>query len=220
MSIKTRAWIFGGALLCGVLLLYGVLGGLLPQLTSAESTHSLATSAEDQNGIYETQLQALEASASRTDELKEEVARLRVAIPETAASRELLGQLSDIEQSTGVRITSFTLEEAAEGAPAEEAAEAAQAEADASGDESQASQAGASTDPPTVSGVQRLGFTMSFSGASREAVTAFIREVQSGDRLLAFDHASFELGNSDDEWTGTIAGALFVIPGSGAEPAA
>lgn len=214
MIAKTKAWIFGAIVLCAALLLYGFLGGLLPQLTSADSTYELAESTEAQNDIYRLQLQKLQEAAPNTESLNADIADLRVALPETAASEELLQQFHDMESSAEVRITHFSVDPpSSDEAPAPAPVEPTEPTEDTESTEETETEPTAQPEPATVSGVQQVIFRLEFSGPTREAVTEFLSDLQLGDRLITVEFSSLQLDETSTEmpWKGSAIGAYYVV---------
>lgn len=188
MSAKTRLWILGTAVICGALVLFGLLGGLLPQLSAASSTSSLAQSAESQNEVQRTQVQALQAAEKRMPELSQELEALRAAIPDTADSADFVRELAELEASTGARIAKFEVKPPIEdrGAGDGSTAGAAPAAEGATADTAESADAAAppaDASVPAVVGPLAIPFELEFIG-SVDQVTAFVRGLQNGARLV------------------------------------
>jgi len=171
MNVKTRLWILGTVIVCGALVLLGVTGGLLPQLTAATSTEMLAGSTEQQNEAQQAQLTRLQNAKQNGDELAATLSDLRKALPDTAASADWVSELRSIENLSKAAITEFKLPN-----PLAGAAGSAQASPPANGT--------AAGNTPAASGPQTIPFTLKVTGSSRAEVADFLRRLQTGDRLV------------------------------------
>lgn len=199
MSGKTRLWILGTAVICGALVIFGLFAGLLPQLSSAASTAGLALSAESQNDVQRTQLAALQAAEKRMPELTRELEELHAAIPDTAESADFVRQLAMLEETTGARVKAFEVKppvedrgaadlNAAPAAPAPEADASAEGTSDGSGDAPAAGDVSA-TAGSTAVGPLAIPIELEIIG-SAEQVTAFVRGLQNGERLIEVNGTS------------------------------
>ncbi len=196
MSVKTRLWILGTVLVCGALVLLGVTGGLLPQMTSAATTEGLADSTEQQNESQQAQLTRLQNAKQNGDELASTLAELRIALPATAATSEWVGELGRIEKSTQAVVTAFSLPN-----PLVSKESGEQAASDGT--------AGAETS----AGPQKIPFVMTASAPSLASVSDFVSALQTGDRLVLVGSVkiSVQPGSSaaDEKWIAEIAGFMF-----------
>lgn len=222
MSPKTRVWALLTGLVCIAVLMVGVVGGLLPQLTSAGATFALVGDTRQRNDVSRTQIAALQEQQGRLAQLTEELEELRTAIPDTAASAAWLRQLAEIEQASGASVTSFHLStptegagaeatggsEGAEAADAEDASDAASADAPAEGDAGAASgDAGGSSAGAPAPGVLIIPFELVVTGDEAQ-VTEFVRLLQTGERLVTVRRVTQLV--SDDGWQATVSGELYV----------
>lgn len=205
MSLKTRIWVLGTVLICGVLVLLGVLGGLLPQLTAARSTQILIGAAEMRNDAQRTQLAALVAAEPRRAVLTEQLAELREAMPATVASAAFARELHDIEGATGARVVRFSLLPPV--AATTEVAAEAPSDGTASDTEAEAPEASAA-----AGGTITIPVSLEVSGG-RDQVVEFARRLQLGSRLLTVDSVEQRGGGSSAESdTLTLTGAIYVAP--------
>lgn len=216
MSTKTRLWVLGTVIVCGALILFGVAGGLMPQLASASSTNALADDAEQLNDIQRAQLTQLENAQKNIGELESQLEDLRKAIPDTAGSADWIAELHDAERASGVRVTAFDVqvplsdETAAQAAPAaEESADGGDAAAEDSSGESTAPSTDA--EQPQASGASPIPITLVATGESRADVAEFMRAIQAGDRLFAVQSVQivFEESENGPPWKATATGSLF-----------
>lgn len=209
MNMKTRIWVLMSVLLSGVLLLLGVMGGLLPQLTSAASTTQLAESTQQEIDVQLIQLGALQKAEESRGELESQLGELRSAIPPTVESERFLRELDALMQSSGAQVTELRLgaaevPEAPTPAAGDETAEGDAAAADA------AAQVPAS--PTTLpSGIIVIPLNLTLSGTP-QSVANFVRDLQLGDRLVRV--ATIEMTDESETTRATLTGSLFVYPQS------
>lgn len=205
--MKTRIWVFATGIVCAVVLLLGVVSGLLPQLSAANATHQLANDTEDQNLIFQAQLDALSADDANLAELNRELEDLRQAIPGDAASAAFVAQLAEIEASSGARLSAYHVltpftQEAVTDPTAEQVTEG------------EVATDGTVPATPTASGLQPIPLTVEVTGETREQVADYVRALQTGDRLITVELARVYLDDSTQLWKAEIQGAIYVYPGS------
>lgn len=206
MSLKTRLWVLGTAIVCGALILIGVVGGLLPQLQAAKSTNDLALNAEDLNMLQQVQLAQLQAAKENSGELSTQLTELRKAIPDTAASSAWVAELHLIERDSGALVSEFAVVAPLSG----DAAAAPPAEG-----------------APAATGPQQIPVTLKIVGDSRKQVAEFVRAVQAGDRFVLVQSVaiSVEAGDDSEVWTANLAGLMYAhvdpaLADAAADPAA
>lgn len=213
MSTKTRLWVLGTAIICGALILLGIVGGLMPQLASASATNGLAEGAEQLNEVQRAQLSQLEAATENSDELESQLDELRLAIPDTAASADWIEALHGAEESSGTIVTDFAVisplsdPDAAKAAPPAAAETAPEGEA---GDEAPVT-AAPETAPQEAAGVSPIPITLTVEGNTRADVADFVRDMQAGDRLFIVTSVNivFDEGASGPPWSATTTGTLY-----------
>lgn len=208
MSSKTRIWVLLTGVVCVVVLLLGVVGGLMPQLSTAGITLGMATDAETRNEALQTQIDELKRQEARIDDLADEVDELRRAIPDTAASADWIRELAEIETQSGATVSAFavTTPEADDAAAAASTAEASEASEEASAPPT----SGADPSMPDSSasgGVLTVPVVLTFTG-SQEAVVEFVGLLQAGERLIVI--RSLNLESSGEAWQGTARGVIYV----------
>lgn len=204
--MKTRIWVFATGIVCAIVVLLGVVSGLLPQLSAANSTHQLADNTEDQNLIFQAQLDALSNDDANLTELNRELETLRQAIPGEAESAVFVAQLAAIEVSTGARLSAYHVltpfdQDVVTDPTAEQVAEG------------EAATDGAVPVTPTASGLLPIPLTLEATGETREQVVDFVRALQVGDRLITVELVRISTGSSS-VWLAEIQGAIYVYPGS------
>jgi len=206
VSAKTRIWIMGTALICGALVMLGVLGGLLPQLTAAAATNLQADSQVQVNDTQRTQLSRFQQAEETLDELSAELEELRKALPATAASADWVGQLRRFEESSGARVTGFLVK-----APISEESGSVQQAPAAEGPDQQPGD-------DQASAVALIPIPVSIEVAAPELSSAasFMRSLQIGERLFVVKSVEilFEENASDPEmpWKARAHGILYTVP--------
>lgn len=204
--MKTRIWVFGTGIVCAIVLLLGVVSGLLPQLSNANSTHQLAEDTEDQNLIFQAQLDTLSDDDANLTELNRELEDLRQAIPGDAASAAFVAQLAAIEASSGARLSAYHVltpfvQDAVTDPTAEQVAEG------------EVVTDGTVPAAPTASGLQPIPLTLEVTGETREQVADFVRALQVSDRLITVELVRIYTDDSV-AWKAEIQGAIYVYPSS------
>ncbi len=207
MSSKTRIWVLLTVVVCIVVLVLGVAGGLLPQFAAAGGTLGLAADSEQRNELSRAQIDMLKQREGRLDELSSELEELRRAIPDTAASADWVRELARIEQESGARVIAFSLATPAVGdestAPAEDAETGAEEETDAG--------AGAAAAAPVVEatgGILVVPIELAISGDENQ-VTEFVRLLQTGERLVLVRMLTQR--STGDTWEADISGDFYVL---------
>ncbi|XPP25545.1 MAG: hypothetical protein ACNYNX_07770 [Leucobacter sp.] len=221
MSLKTRLWVLVTGLLCALLILYGVLAGLLPQLSSAALTREEAQGIDFVIQAQKTQLARLEEADRNTDALESDLAELELAIPASPEWSAFLRELQSLETRTGAAVSEALVQPGAapqgvaaspaEGDPAEanpveasDAAAAPSAEASGSGTESGGGSAAA-----LPSDLIEIPITIIVTGTV-DQVVAFYRGLQTSERLLVM--ANLEIDSTEPVARGTVNGFVYVAP--------
>ncbi|HWR85950.1 MAG TPA: type 4a pilus biogenesis protein PilO [Rhodoglobus sp.] len=172
-----------GMLTVGVLAL-GWFLGISPKLAEATASDTEKQLVEAQNAGYEAQLVQLASDFDRKGELQAELDKLAVAIPAGNGLEDFLDMLNASAAATGVAIDTFTAGEAAPPATAEDG----------------------SVDPDAP---LMIPITVAVSGPF-EGVVAFGELVQTAPRLAVI--SAMTATRAPEKSTGTLTGALYVIP--------
>lgn len=214
MSAKTRLWVLGAGVVSAALILFGIVGGLLPQLAIASSTDDLAESAQIRNDAQALQIQMLQKAEKNRAELESVATELSGSLPATVASAELLRELDALAIQTGVQLTSVTAsspvppEVDPEAAAAEAAAaEAAAAEA-APGDAGTEAANAAEPAPAPAAGLTAIPLNVVAAGTP-EALANFARALQTGQRLILVKQLDIVEGTEGTS-TATLDGLIFI----------
>jgi hypothetical protein len=114
-----RVWIGGGVLLALLILVAGWFLAINPELSSADSLHSQADTAQTGNLAAQAKLNALKAKSQQSGELVQQLTAAVDALPPETALPSLTRQLSAQAHAAGVTVSSITIgASGAAGAPA------------------------------------------------------------------------------------------------------
>lgn len=212
---RTRLWIIGIALVAVVIIALGWFAGIGPRLAEARTADKERTAVEATNAAHEQTLLGLRELDEKLPELESELAELRVALPADTAVSTLLGQINQLAVENAVGIESITAGTPLEFAtsPADPAAAAAPAEAPAASEDGDPPAADAATPAadavPAANGLVSIPVTVSVTGDA-EAVKAFIKGVQFGDRLYLVTDLTIDISGSGSK--ATLDGLVYVLP--------
>ncbi|MET0590920.1 MAG: hypothetical protein ABWZ77_07075, partial [Naasia sp.] len=177
--------------------------GATPLLAAAAASESELASVQQLNALQSARLAELDAQGTELSNLLDEVAALEEAVPSQPAMAEFLGQISQLERETGVRVTTLTTTPVATLNEAEAAGGDASATPEAASDTTAADPAASAAAPegvtPAVSipGMLSLPLTISAVG-SADGVQAFLAALQTSGRFLSLSSISL----SSDPGTG------------------
>lgn len=214
MSTKTRLWALVTGLLCALVVLYGFLGGLAPQLAAAAQTRAESNNAQLIIDTQRLQLAKLQAADRDADQLAETLAELELAIPTGPDWPEFLRELQELQAATGAVVSEVTVQPSI--LPLADAAAAAPAAGDAAATDAAAADP-AATDPaaadptaatPTTNLIQ-IPLTLTVTGTT-DQVAAFLRLVQTGSRLFLV--SDVEIDAVGEITNGTANGSIYVVP--------
>lgn len=204
-----RMWMLGVSLAAVVIVALGWLFAISPVLAQADLASSQAQSADAQNAAQRIAIVRLKGQYEKLPELRADLAKLQLAVPETSNLDDFLDQLQQLAQSTGVTITNFTADEATPyggvpgAAPAPTKTETPQAD-------------GTPTAPAKSSaGVKDRLFTIPITivvKGSPGQVMAFTDASQKGNRFFLVTTDAFT-GSRDhpEDDGGTLTGFVFVV---------
>lgn len=207
MNARTRLWTLGVAVICAGVVLLGVVGGLMPQLTQAGSSYRILQDTRDRNEGMRSQIQELEAAETNIAELEAQYETMTAAIPAEADTSSLLRELQSLQEATGARVVDLALQGA-------EAVEATGSGANAPTANGENNANGANGAPPAGEGagvtIDRIPLVLRLEGSPQQ-ISAFVAALQSGERLVLADE--FQLVATPDLSNGTVIGAVFTIGG-------
>lgn len=217
MSAKTRLWALGAGVVSAALILFGIVGGLLPQLAIASSTDDLAESAQIRNDAQAVQIQMLQKAEKNRAELETVATELSGSLPATVASAELLRELETLAVQSGVQLTSVTASSPVPPEVDPEAAAAEAAAAEASATEAAPADAGAEAAnaaepaPAPAAGLTAIPLNVVAAGTP-EALANFARALQTGQRLILVKQLDIVEG-TEGASTATLDGLIFIAAG-------
>lgn len=206
MSAKTRIWVLGTALICGALVVLGIVGGLMPQFAVAAATNLQSDTQVQLNDSQREQLSRFQQAEETLDELSTELEELRKALPSTAASAEWVGEVHRFEESSGSRVTDFLVKAPISDQSASEEQAPAGEEADQQAGEEPASSGGLIPIPVSIEAV----------APDRSSASSFMRSLQTGERLFVIKSVDIFLDEAslDPEmpWKARAHGILYTVP--------
>ena len=214
MSTKTRLWVLVTGLLCALVVLYGFLAGLLPQLAAAAQVRA---ESENTQLIIETQriqLAKLQEADRDAEQLAETLVELELAIPTGPDWPEFLRELQQLQAATGAVVSEVTVQ--ASILPLADAAATDPAATDPAATDPAAADTAATdpavTDPtaitPTTNLIQ-IPLALTVTGTT-DQVAAFLRLVQTGSRLFVV--SDVEIDALGEITTGIANGSIYVVP--------
>lgn len=212
MSAKTRLWVLVTGVLCAFVVLYGVVAGLLPQLSAASTTRDLADTTALTVETQRAQLATLQQADDDSAELRAELAELEIAIPVSTDWPVFLRELSEIQAQTGAILSEFTVGQAILPEPAVEDPAAAEPDAettDAAPAEDAATNGGTAEVGAPATGLVEIPITVTVTGTV-DQVAQFFRLLQTGDRLVFAQ--SVDIDSTGETTNGTLLGSVFVVP--------
>lgn len=187
-----------GAVLCGAILLMGVVFGVVPLLTQALTVAGQSASVAQTNALYETQIAGLEAEQERIDEITASIDQLRQGIsaaPELDDVFELVARAAEISGVTvetieagesiafAARTTPSTIEETAPEAAAPQDATTVPTPAP-----SETTPTGTESAPAPVAeaatGRSQVDFTIRVDAFDMAQAVAFLDALRAGPRLF------------------------------------
>lgn len=212
MSAKTRLWVLITGVLCAFVVLYGVIAGLLPQLSAAATTRTLADTTALTVETQRAQLATLQQADEDAAALRSELEELEIAIPVTTDWPVFLRELAAIQSQSGATLSEFSVGQAILPTPATEDPAAADPAVEAAPD---AAVADASASDPaagaavSATGLVEIPITITVTGTP-DQVAQFFRSLQTGERLVFAQ--SVDIDSTGETTTGTFLGSVFVVP--------
>lgn len=235
---KAGPWIAGTVAVSLVVVLAGWFLMISPIVASASETRAQAQAQEDQNALTQVRIAALAEQFGQLDQLKAELAAMRVQIPTSYDLASYQRELSNLAATSSVTLTSvetglatpFVPVGAAAPAPAPAADEAAAPAAEGE------AAAPAATGPVGVEGLYAMTTNLNVVGTYPN-VLAFLQSLQTGSQRLflveslsgtALDASEASAGRpatSPGDLELAVTGSLYVLtetraPVVAADPAA
>lgn len=204
--MNNKLWIVIAAVLGVGVLAMGWFLGVSPKLDEMYAANEQRASVEAQNRLHEARVAELKKQFEQIDELKEELSALQVALPRGDELSTFLGQLHELEASSGVVLTRFV----------------------ASDGQRYAAAAGATTDA-LVTKDNFIAITIDLNvRGTREQVIDFLSDLQYGKRLFLVtkltvaqdtgEGIATDDGDTVTAYTGAITGFVYVLVDPSAPP--
>lgn len=215
-----RIWTLGVSLAAVVIVALGWFFAISPALAQADLASSQAKNADAQNAAQRIALVRLKGQYDKLPELRADLTKLQLAVPETSNLDALLDQLQQLAQSTGVIITSFTAAEATPYGGTAAPAPAATETPKSTGSSTTTDATAASSPTGVKDRLFSIPITVAVKG-SPEQVMAFTDASQKGSRFFLVTTDTFT-GSRDhpEDDGGTLTGYVFVVRDAAAAPAA
>lgn len=191
-----------GAVLCGAILLLGVVFGVVPLLMQALTVAGQSAQVAQTNTVYETQIASLEAEQERLDEITASIDSLRQGISSAPELDDVFELVARAAEASGVTVETIeagessaftprtaptTVEEAAPEAPAADAS-AADASPDPaptpSASVSPATEPTPAPAPEVAAGRSQVDFTIRVDAFDMAQAVAFLDALRAGPRLF------------------------------------
>lgn len=208
---KNRIFLIGAVLAMAVIVLFGFLVGVQPQLAAATAAHENAAAARAKNAASADGLAVLKRDYATLDVLKQQRDALRQAIPSGTDMSSFIAEIHSLEVAHGVTLTAFTVTDGQAYLPAKAAAPAAAPAA------SPAASPAAAAGPASSAGVNSKNFTLmpiqlTVTGQYGK-VLDFVHGLQTGTRLMlvtTFSSSAVAAGSSPDV-SASIGGFAYVL---------
>lgn len=194
---NNRIWILLAAVVSVGVIALGWFIGVSPKLDEVALADKQQLSVEAQNDLQEARVATLKEQFSRIDELKADLAKLQLALPPGDDLSTFLGQLHDLEGTSGVLLTRFTSSDAQKYVPV----------------------VGSVIDPlVTVENFVTVPIGLTVEG-TREQVLKFVSDLQYGKRLFLVNQLTVSEGDdtvgeedeSTSKYIGIITGFVYVL---------
>jgi Tfp pilus assembly protein PilO len=198
---RTRLWTIGSVLLMVLILAGGYVLGVQPQLAAASTSDQDRLNQEAQNAVLATDLNALKTQFESIDDVRAELADIRLEIPQAADLDDLIDQLSVFASESGVTITDYVAGEATVFVPSVDGAV------------EQAEEPVANADP-SASQFVTLPIDITLEG-NYDSLLSFLNSAQLGKRLfLAY---GVDVSNDEEDankYVLKVSGFAYVVTGA------
>lgn len=212
MSTKTRLWVLVTGILCALVVLYGVMMGLMPQLQQATQIRSESDTTEFLIETQQTQLARLQQADREKASLQRQLTELEVSIPTDPDWAEFLRELQGISVSSGAITTQITAADAvlpeAAAPPADTGAGTAESVADGEDNAGVTATNPAASQTPATNLIM-IPVTITVEGDESQ-IWEFVRQLQDGGRL--FTASTVDFNGMSEAPIGIITGAIYVTP--------
>lgn len=208
---KNRLFQIGAVLAMAVIVLFGFIVGVQPQLAAAATAQENSVAARAKNAASAGALAALKQDYATLDVLKKERDALRQSIPAATDMSSFIAEIHSLEVANGVTLTAFTVTDGQAYLPAKAATPAATPAA------SPAATPAAAAGQASSAGVNSKNFTLmpiqlTVTGQYGK-VLDFVHGLQTGTRLMlvtTFSSSAVAAGSSSDV-SASIGGFAYVL---------
>ncbi|QCB95802.1 hypothetical protein E5206_01725 [Arthrobacter sp. PAMC25564] len=204
---KNRIFLIGAVLAMAVIVLFGFLVGVQPQLAAAAAAQENAAAARAKNAASANVLAALKRDYATLDVLKQQRDALRQAIPAGTDMSSFIAEIHSLEVAHGVTLSAFTVTDGQAYLPAKTATPAAATATTPATTPAPASSAGVNSKNFTLMPIQ-LTVTGQYA-----KVLNFVYGLQTGTRLMlvtTFSSSATGAGPSSDV-SASIGGFAYVL---------
>ncbi|MBX3091867.1 MAG: type 4a pilus biogenesis protein PilO [Cryobacterium sp.] len=201
--MNSKFWLLIAAVVGVAIIAMGWFLGVSPKIDEMNAANDQRASVEQQNRLHEAKLKQLEAQFAQLDDLKAQLAEAQLGLPPGDELSTFLGQLHQLEKSSGVTLTKFTASDgqryiAAPGATVNGAV--------------------------TADNFVAITIQLEVNG-TRNQVIDFLSDLQYGDRLflvtkltLAQDQTGSSQEGAPAGYTGSLTGYVYVLVDPSAPP--
>lgn len=198
--MNNKFWMLLAAILSVAVLLMGWFLGVSPKFDEMNAANLQRTNVEAQNASFQKTIDELKKESEKIDDLRDQLGDLQIALPPGDELSTFLGQLHELEGISGVALTSFTASNGEPFAPAPNKS--------------------GTTVNPLVTPDNFIVITINLKVAgTRAQVLDFVDALQYGDRLFLVNSLTVQRGSdSEDSYTGTITGFVYVLVDPSAPP--
>ncbi|MDR6610625.1 type 4a pilus biogenesis protein PilO [Leifsonia sp. 1010] len=227
---KNRIWIIGSVLVAVAIVVGGWFLAIAPQLGVAAQATLQRAQVDQQNAQYTAQLRSLQAAHAKLPQTEQQLAELAKAIPADAGLPAFYEELNSVAASAGVTVTKVTPSDAvpyiAPTAPAAQPAAAAPSGSPTPAPTPTPTPTATPTPAPsptavpgmppvqdarvTAENLSLIPLVVTVSGPSN-SIQAFVKGMQSGDRLFLVTGVSISASTSGPAYEGRLSGYLFAL---------
>jgi Tfp pilus assembly protein PilO len=217
---KNRIFLIGAVLAMAVIVLFGFLIGVQPQLAAAAAAQENAAAARAKNAASANVLAGLKRDYATLDVLKQQRDALRKAIPASTDMSSFIAEIHVLQVDHGVALTAFNVTDGQAYLPAKAATPATAPAA------TPATAPAATAVPASSAGVTSKNFTLmpiqlTVSGQNAKVLN-FVHGLQTGTRLMLVTTLSISpvAAGSSSEVSASIGGFAYVLSDTAPGPPA
>jgi hypothetical protein len=217
---KPRAWLLVSILGALLIVLLGWLLLVSPQMSKASTLQAETVAAQDQTTALRAKEAALKKQAEQLPAMEAELRTLYEKLPNEAGVDALIKQIDEINRSTSMTVTEFSVDPPApvalpEAAAAAPAPEATGGEA-ATGDEAAAAAAAAAAAPAPAALLSYSTVTLALKPASFNQAVSYLNSLENLDRAFLITNVDVVSDAGDGTTAGgvtlNLTGRIYVRP--------